>query len=155
MARDGPNELPVSQPHNLLRQVRELGPEPMFLLLLAFSGVYIALSDTHEALMLLAFVLVAVSIRFDQQRRTERSLAALRDILSPRALFLCDGRAVRIAGREPVKEDIVLLAEGDRTPADLQLLGSSNTTIGELMLTGESIWIEVSPQIRTVGKVET
>ena len=51
----------------------------MFLLLLACGSVYMALSDTHEA-RLLAFVLVALSIRIDQHRRTERSLAALRDI---------------------------------------------------------------------------
>lgn len=80
LAQDDPDELPVSQPHNLLHLVREVGLEPMFLLLLACGSVYMALSDTHEALLLLAFVLVALSIRLDQQRRTERSLAALRDI---------------------------------------------------------------------------
>ena len=50
-----------------------------------------------------------------------------------------DGRAVRIAGREPVKGDVVLLTEGDRIPADLQLLGSSNVIVDESMLTGESM----------------
>lgn len=139
LAQDGPNELPASQPHNLLRLMGKVVLEPMFLLLLACGGVYMALGDMHEALMLLAFVFVVMGISFVQQRRTERSLAALRDISSPRALVLRDGRAVRIAGRELVNGDIVLLVEGDRVPADLQLVESSNLTIDESMLTGESV----------------
>jgi Ca2+-transporting ATPase len=134
----GANELPVSQARGVLRLLAEVAAEPMFLLLVACGAIYTALGDRHEALMLLSFVFVVMGITFVQQRRAERSLEALRDLSSPRALVVRDGQARRIAGRELVCDDIVLLAEGDRVPADMQLLQSSNLAVDESLLTGES-----------------
>ena len=138
LVEDGPNELPVSRPRGVLRLLREVVTEPMFLLLVACGAIYMALGDRHEALMLMGFVVVVMGITFVQQRRTERSLEALRDLSSPRALVVRDGEAKRIAGREVVCGDIVLLAEGDRVPADMRLVESSNLSVDESLLTGES-----------------
>ena len=96
--------------------------------------------------MLLGFVVVVIGITFVQQHRTERSLRALRDLSSPRALVVRDGAARRVAGRELVRGDMVLLAEGDRVPADMQLVESSNLTVDESLLTGESV-----PVLKQVG----
>lgn len=136
---DGPNELPASREKSLFRLAFDVAAEPMFLLLLACGAIYLALGDRHEALMLLGFVFVIMGISLAQQRRTERSLAALRDVSSPRALVLRDGQVCRIAGREVVVGDLVLLAEGDRVPADMELIEASNLSIDESMLTGESM----------------
>jgi len=150
--REGPNELPVSRPRGLLRLLRDVVSEPMFLLLVACGAVYMVLGDRHEALMLLGFVFVVIGITFTQQRRTERSLAALRDLSSPRALVIREGHAHRIAGREVVVGDIVLLAEGDRVPADMQLVACSNLAVDESLLTGESAPVmKVAPSIRDDG----
>ncbi len=138
LARDGPNELPVSKPRSVLRLVREVASEPMFLLLVAGGAIYMVLGDRQEALMLLGFVFVVMVISFVQQRRSERSLDALRDLSSPRAVVLRDGQTLRIAARELVAGDVVFLAEGDRVPADVQLLEVSNLAIDESLLTGES-----------------
>lgn len=135
---DGPNELPTSKRRGVLLLLRDVASEPMFLLLVACGGVYMVLGDIHEALMLLGFVIVVMGITFFQERRTERSLDALRDLSSPRAVAMRDGNPQRIAGRELVKGDIVLLAEGDRVPADIRLTESSNLMVDESMLTGES-----------------
>ncbi len=138
LAQDGPNELPESRPRGVLRLLRDVVTEPMFLLLVACGAIYLALGDRDEALMLLGFVFVVMGISFVQQRRSERSLEALRDLSSPRALVLRDGQARRIAGREVVCGDIVLLAEGDRVPCDMHLVESSNLAVDESLLTGES-----------------
>ena len=138
LRQDGPNELPASAPRSVLRLLRDVVLEPMFLLLVACGVIYMALGDRQEALMLLAFVFVVMGITFVQERRTERSLDALRDLSSPRALVLRDGQARRIPGRELVRGDTVLLAEGDRVPADIVLRESSNLMVDESMLTGES-----------------
>ncbi len=138
LAQDGPNELPVSRPRGVLRLLREIVSEPMFLLLVACGAIYMVLGDRQEALMLLSFVFVVMGISFVQQRRSERSLEALRDLSSPRALVMRDGEARRIAGREVVLGDIVLLAEGDRVPGDMRLVEASNLAVDESMLTGES-----------------
>jgi Ca2+-transporting ATPase len=89
--------------------------------------------------MLLGFVFVIIGITFYQEQKTERALEALRDLSSPRALVIRDGRQQRIAGREVVRDDIVLIAEGDRIPADAVLLSGSNISVDESLLTGESV----------------
>jgi len=139
LARDGPNELPVSRPRSVLRLLRDVVSEPMFLLLVACGAIYMVLGDRGEALMLLGFVFVVMGITFVQQRRTERSLEALRDLSSPQALVMRDGTARKVAGRELVCDDIVLLAEGDRVPADMELVEAANLSVDESMLTGESV----------------
>ncbi len=138
LERDGANELPVSHPRSALRLLGEVFAEPMFLLLVACGAIYLLLGDRHEAAMLLGFVLVVIAITFIQQRRSERSLEALRDLSSPRAMVVRDGVASRIAGRELVVGDVVLLAEGDRVPADLQLQVVANLSVDESLLSGES-----------------
>lgn len=142
LAQDGPNELPASRRRGPWRLMGEVVTEPMFLLLVACGVIYMVLGDRHEALMLLGFVFVVMGITFVQQQRTERSLDALRDLSSPRALVLRDGQLVRVAGRQLVCEDIVLLAEGDRVPADLELVDASNLAVDESLLTGESVPID-------------
>lgn len=142
LARDGPNALPVSKPRGFLRLLIDVVAEPMFLLLVACGAIYMLLGDRQEALMLLGFVFVVIGITFVQQRRTERSLEALRDLSSPRALVVRDGQTVRIQGRDLVVGDVVLLAEGERVPADLALLESANLSIDESLLTGESVPVE-------------
>ncbi len=138
LAKDGPNELPVSKPRSVLRLAREVASEPMFLLLVACGAIYMLLGDRQEALMLLGFVFVVMGISFVQQRRSERSLEALRDLSSPRALAVRDGTPVHVAARDLVVGDMVVLAEGDRVPADVQLVEVSNLAVDESLLTGES-----------------
>jgi Ca2+-transporting ATPase len=146
LAKDGPNELPVSKPRSVLRLAREVASEPMFLLLVACGAIYLVLGDRQEALMLLGFVFVVMGISFVQQRRSERSLEALRDLSSPRALVLRDGAPVHIAARELVVGDTVILAEGERVPADLLLVDVSNFAVDESLLTGES-----APIVKTLS----
>jgi|AGTN01.1.fsa_nt_gi ATPase, P-type (transporting), HAD superfamily, subfamily IC len=89
--------------------------------------------------MLLGFVLLIIGITIFQERRTEYALAALRRLSSPRALVIRDGRSERIAGRDVVEGDLVVLADGDRVPADGVLLEAVNLLVDESILTGESV----------------
>lgn len=148
LARDGPNELPATARRGALGLLRDVVLEPMFVLLVACGTIYLALGNRNEALMLLGFVLAVIGITYVQKRRSEQSLEALRDLSSPRALVVRDGQPTRVAGRELVVGDIVLLAEGDRVPADLRLLDASNLTIDESLLTGES-----APVLKQTGVV--
>ena len=68
--------------------------------------------------ILLGFVVIIMVVTILQERRTENALEALRDLSSPRALVIRDGVPTRIAGREVVRDDILILVEGDRVPAD-------------------------------------
>lgn len=136
---EGYNELPSAKQRSFLAIAFSVAREPMFLLLVACGSIYLFLGDLQEALMLLGFVFVVMGITFYQERKTERTLEALRDLSSPRALVIRGGRQMRIAGREVVRGDILVLAEGDRVPADGVLLGATSLSVDESLLTGESV----------------
>ena len=136
--KEGPNELGLSQRRTLVDILLEVLREPMFLLLLGAGAIYFAMGDSHEALMLLSFVFMIMGMTAFQERRTDNALAALRDMSSPRAVVIRGGEALRIAGREVVREDVLLLAEGDRIPADGLLIDAHELATNESMLTGES-----------------
>ena len=74
-----------------------------------------------------------------QESRTERVLDALRDLTSPRALVIRDGERKRIAGKDVVRGDLIVLSEGDRVPADAILLQCQDLQADESMLTGETV----------------
>src|SRR5512138_2317649 len=98
----GYNELPGSSHRSIARIVFEVVHEPMFILLVASGLIYFALGDLSEGLMLMSFVVLVVGITVYQEQKTERALEALRNLASPRALVIRDGRQVRIPGREVV-----------------------------------------------------
>jgi Ca2+-transporting ATPase len=136
---DGPNALPGDQRRSLRAIARETLQEPMFMLLLAAGVLYLVLGDLQEGLVLFGLVLVVLALTLYQEGKTERAMAALRDLTSPRALVLRDGRPQRIAGREVVCGDLLLLAEGDRIPADALLISGSEVQVDESLLTGEAL----------------
>jgi P-type Ca2+ transporter type 2C len=138
LAADGPNELGTKQRRTILAIAGELAREPMFLLLLGVGAIYFVMGDPHQALVLLGFVLIIMMITLLQERRTENALDALRDLSSPRALAIRDGVPTRIPGRDVVREDILILSEGDRVPADGAVLQAHELAVDESMLTGES-----------------
>ena len=139
LAADGPNELADNRRRALRETITEVMREPMFLLLIAAGVVYFLIGDRFEAMVLTGFVLVIMAITIFQQRRTDNALTALREMSSPRALVLRDGQLQRVAGREIVRGDLLILEEGDRVPADGELLSAHDLAIDESMLTGESI----------------
>jgi P-type Ca2+ transporter type 2C len=117
----------------------------MLLLLLVAGAVNFLLAEPLDGIILMSFVVVVIGISIYQEHKTEHALAALRDLSSPRALVVRDGVQVRIAGRDVVRGDHVLLAEGDRVPADGVLLDCMNLSVDESALTGESVPVRKTP----------
>jgi len=142
--RDGYNELSQQKKHSWYKIFWEVLREPMLLLLVIAGTIYFFLGEASDAMMLSVFVVFIVGITFYQERKTERALEALRNLSSPRALVIRDGSQRRIAGREVVCGDILVLREGDRVPADAAVLESVNMTVDESLLTGESLAVSKS-----------
>ncbi len=136
---EGYNELPSQKPQSIWGLIFNVLKEPMLLLLLGSGFIYLLLGETKDALMLLSFVFVVIGITIYQEQKSEKALEALRHLSSPRALVIRDGERVRISGREVVRNDLLVLREGDRVPADAVVLSSTNLTIDESLLTGESL----------------
>ncbi|MGC2413013.1 MAG: cation-translocating P-type ATPase [Stellaceae bacterium] len=139
LREEGFNELPARHRRTMIRIVVEILREPMFALLLGAGAVYLALGDLKEAVVLIVFAATSVSIALIQETRTERVLESLRDLTSPRALVIRDAAERRIPGREVVRGDVVVLAEGDRVPADSILVSGHDLQADEALLTGESV----------------
>ena len=155
--KEGYNELPSSKPKNFLTLAWGVVKEPMFLLLVACGTLYLILGDIQEGLMLLGFVFVIMGIEFYQEKKTEKALDALKDLASPRALVIRDGIEKRIAGRDVVTDDLIILQEGDRVPADATVIYSVNLMADESLLTGESVsvrkseWNGTDPNVQPGG----
>ncbi|PSB26286.1 cation-translocating P-type ATPase [Stenomitos frigidus] len=139
LKRDGFNELQSARSRSLLAIAWGIVQDPIFLLLVGGGVIYWVLGDLQEALILLGFVVFIMGIGLYQEGKTEHALEALRDLSSPRALVIRDGERQRIAGRDVVRDDILVLAEGDRVPADAIILSCSNLSTDESLLTGESL----------------
>jgi len=138
LEREGFNELPAAGKRSGTKIAGEVVREPMFALLIAAAVIYAVLGERGEAVMLLAFATISVSIAIVQQGRSEKALHALRELTSPRALVVRDGQRIRIPGREVVRGDIVVITEGDRVPADGVLIAGEHIEVDESLLTGES-----------------
>ncbi|MES1975146.1 MAG: cation-translocating P-type ATPase [Pseudomonadota bacterium] len=139
LAADGPNEIARAKARSPFRIALEVIREPMLALLLAGAVLYLILGDTIEALVLGAFAGFSILVTIVQEARTERVLEALRDISAPRALVLRDGAPIRIAGRDVVRGDLLILDQGDRIPADGEIVDCKALEVDESLLTGESL----------------
>ena len=139
LLEDGANELPQQKSRSLLQIAFATIREPMFALLLGSGVIYLFLGSLEEALLLLFFACGSVGIAIVQEGRSERVLDALRDLTSPRALVIRDSVQVRIPSREVVRGDLVILAEGDRVPADALVRSSEDLQADESLLTGEAV----------------
>jgi P-type Ca2+ transporter type 2C len=155
LKRNGYNELPSAQSRSLLAIAWGTVQDPIFLLLVGGGVIYWILGDLQEALILLGFVLFLMGIGLYQEGKSEHALEALRDLSSPRALVVREGERKRIAGREVVQGDTLVLAEGDRVPADAIVLSCTNLSTDESLLTGESLPVrKVASGIDSVSSVK-
>jgi Ca2+-transporting ATPase len=153
LASDGPNALPEGKRRTPFAVLLGVASEPMFLLLMVSSALYFALGSVHEALTLCASFVVILVIAAVQEGRTEHALDALRDLSSPRARVLRDGRVRTLPARDLVRGDVVTLTEGDRVPADMIARDGTILSIDESLLTGESAPVtkQCSADAETLG----
>lgn len=139
LKQEGFNELPSERKFGFFRILLQTLSEPMFLLLLIGAVLYFILGSVQEAILLLTFVLVIISITFRQEYKSEKVLLAIKNLSSPRAFVIRNGIGKSVAGREIVTDDLVVLNEGDRVPADAVVIYSNNLLVDESILTGESL----------------
>lgn len=137
--REGFNELPRDRRRSVANIAAEVLREPMLAMLVGAGMIYLALGDLQESLILAGFAGFSILVTVVQESRSERALEALRDLTSPRALVIRGGIRKRIAGREVVPGDLVVLNEGDRVPADGWVAENMGLQIDESLLTGESV----------------
>lgn len=95
--------------------------------------------------VLIGAVIVNAIMGHIQEGKAERALDAIRNMLSPRATAIRNAERVDVDASELVPGDVVVLASGDKVPADLRLLEAKNLRVDEAILTGESVAVTKSP----------
>lgn len=139
LAADGPNLLSTDRARPLGAILLAALREPMFILLAVAAVLYLAIGDRAEGVLLAAAGLVTIGLVVAQEARSEAALKALRDLSDPVARVMRDGKILTLPARDLVRGDIVLLAEGQRAPADGVLVGPDVLRVDESALTGESV----------------
>lgn len=142
LLRDGPNEVEREKRKSFARQALGVLAEPMLLLLLIAGSVNFVIAEPLDGAMLLFFVLVVIGISIAQERKSSNALAALRELAAPKCRALRDGHEVTLETKLLVQGDIVLIAEGDKVPADAEILEATNASADESAMTGESVTVD-------------
>ena len=139
IAQEGFNSIGDFQKKSALARIRKIFREPMFMLLILAAAVYIAVGDLGEGITLAFFVLAVLGLTLYQEGKSENSIEALKDLNQPFARVFRDGNVVSIPTKNIVREDIILISEGDRISADGNLIEADNLEVDESLLTGESL----------------
>jgi Mg2+-importing ATPase len=115
---------------------------PLVLILVFGAGISAALRNWFEALIILAIVVGSAALGFAQEYRAGAAVAALKRRLALTAQVVRDGAPRPIAAAQIVPGDVVLLAAGNRVPADGVVLEAKDFLLSEAALTGESFPVE-------------
>ncbi len=142
LAQYGPNELEPIPPPPWYATLLHQFTSPVIYILLIAAAVTLALEEWIDAAVIAAVLALNAAIGFTQERRAERSVRALMDLVAPRARVLRDGHEREIESRLLVPGDLVLLESGMRVPADLRLVQVVGLVIDQSLLTGESEGVE-------------
>ena len=141
----GPNTLRTAKARSLLKIALGTLREPMFIFLLVAASLYLLVGDLGEGLFLLGGAAVSVGLVVFQDARSERALAALRELAEPFADVVRDGSQQRVPARDLVPGDIIVVMEGERISADAVFRKGDVLTVDESPLTGESVPVIKQP----------
>ncbi len=138
LQRHGENRLPAAQRESLLQRFFAQFRNVLIYVLLVSAGITALLSHWVDCGVIVGVVLINAIIGVIQEGKAERALDAIRNMLSLNAVVLRDGRRHEIPATRLVPGDVVLLASGDKVPADLRLVEVRQLRVDEAALTGES-----------------
>lgn len=110
----------------------------LIVILMAATAISMVIGEVVEGLVILAIVIMAAILGFIQDFRAEKALETLKKMVRPNARVIRNGQDLEISAEEIVSGDIILIASGDRIPADCRIFESKSLKIDESILTGES-----------------
>lgn len=152
----GSNQLLKAERPHVFRLFFNQFKNSFIILLLGAAVISGVLGHAVEAIAIGIIIFFTAIFGFIQEWRTERALEALQAMSTPLALVLREGVEKEVPARDLVPGDIIILATGDRVPADARLIESMNLKLEEAVLTGESVPVEkksslICPENALVG----
>lgn len=135
----GPNEFQVEAQESVLKKfLAQFYESPLNLLLLGSAAVSLIVGNKDDAISITAAIVIVVTVGFIQERRSEKSLAALNKLVPHYCHLIRDGQPQTLLANVLVPGDLVTFSVGDRIPADLRLLKANQLEIDESPMTGET-----------------
>lgn len=134
----GKNELFSEKKTNFFIKVLQVFKEPMFILLFVTATIYFILGEPRDGIIMLVFVIGMITIETVQEWKTDKTLKALKNLSSPKVLVIRNDEEILIDSTELVPDDIMVLYEGVRIPADGIVVQTTGLCVDESSLTGES-----------------
>lgn len=142
ISKNGKNSLNKTSKKSILKMIFEQLNNILIYILIIAAILSFFLGEPKEALIIFLVIILNASIGIFQESKAEKSLEALKNLSSPKALVKRDNEIIEINSEDLVVGDIVILETGRIIPADLRLIESVNLKIDESTLTGESIPID-------------
>jgi Ca2+-transporting ATPase len=142
LARKGANVLPRASGDTVLDLLWRQINNPLIWVLIASGAIAMAADPTDgikNGLVILAVVVLNTLIGFAQEFKAGRAIESLSQMVPDNVTALRDGRKATLPAADLVPGDVVLLASGDRVPADMRLVAVRNLHCDEAALTGESV----------------
>jgi Mg2+-importing ATPase len=115
---------------------------PLVLLLIALGIISFLTGDLRATLVIFVMVILGIVLRFVQEMRADNAAEKLKAMVSNTATLVRDGNAIEVPLKMLVPGDIIRLAAGDMTPADVRVLSAKDLFLNQAALTGESLPVE-------------
>lgn len=141
----GINELPKGKKQSKILSFLKHFNDVMIYILFIAAIISAILGHYIDTIVIVIVAVINALIGFLQENKAEKALENIKNMLSLKANIIRDGDRMEIDAKEVTIGDIVLLNPGDKVPADLRLLATSNLKVEESMLTGESVPSEKNP----------
>jgi Ca2+-transporting ATPase len=138
----GPNQIKATKKKPLIVSFLEEFTDLMVVILIIAALIAGASGEVADAGVILFIVVLNATIGFMQKYKAEKALEALQNMLSPHAKVIRNGKVDQVDASQLVPGDIILIAEGDRIPADARLIQANELQVDESPLTGESVPVQ-------------
>ena len=112
---------------------------PLNGLLTGGAAISLLFGAAADVALIAAVILTNAAVGAWQEQTAGKAAQALERLGAATARVMRDGRPCTIPAREVVVGDVLLLAPGDRVPADARLLHCEGLEVDESALTGESV----------------
>lgn len=134
----GFNELATKQKPTWYSLLFSILKEPMLLLLLAVSIIYLVVGNYAEALFMLVAIVAVSAISFYQDNRSKKALEAIEKLNEPLSVVIRNSKVISIPTHELTIDDLCIVEEGKMINADGKIVHSNDFSVNEASLTGES-----------------
>ena len=143
----GKNQLPKKKKDSVIKIFFNELKDPMVILLIfAIIASFLA-NEVVDAVAILFIILVDLIMGTYQENKANNTAEALENLVTAKSKVLRNGEVIQVESTEITIGDIVVLESGDKIPADLRVIESSNLTVDESILTGESITVNKNSQL--------